>query len=463
MASALPVVERTSRLPAPADEVYAWHERPGALERLLPPWERVQVVERHGGLEEGARTVLRVGVGPASVRWVAVHRDPEPGRQFVDEQESGPFSHWVHTHRLEPDGADTCRLTDRIAFTAPLGMAGAALETLVIRPRLERLLAYRHAVLRDDLTDHRRFADRPRLHVAIAGASGLIGRALRAFLTTGGHRVTPLVRRPAREGEIEWHPDEGRLAPEALRGIDAVVNLAGENIGARWTPARRRRIRESRVRGTRLIADTLARVENGPRVLVNVSAVGIYGDRGDEHLTERSHLGDADRDFLVALGEEWEGATEPARAAGVRVVRPRFGVVLTPAGGMLGRLWLPFVAGVGGRVGDGRQWLSWISIDDAIGIIHHLLMSEGISGVVNAAAPEPVTNREFTATLGRVLRRPTPVPVPAAALRMVFGEMADRTILGSQRVVPDRLPASGYRYRHPTLEAALRHVLGREG
>jgi uncharacterized protein len=461
MASPFYVVERTSTLPVPAAEAFAWHERPGALERLTPPWERVTVLERTGGIREGARTAVRARVGPVRFRWVAVHRDYAESRRFVDEQVEGPFSHWIHEHRFEPAGDDACLYTDRIEFGAPFGALGHAAGRWLARPRAERMLAYRHATLRDDLAAHARFRGRPPLHIAITGATGLLGSALTPFLTTGGHRVTAVTRHRGRPDAIRWDPHTGMIDAAALEGVDAVVHLAGETIGARWTEHRKRRIRESRLEGTMLLAETLASLRRPPRVLVSASAVGIYGDRGDEILGEDAVPEGATTDFLVDLGRDWEGATEPARAAGIRVVNLRFGIVLTPAGGALGRMLPPFLAGVGGPLGSGKQWVSWISVDDAVGAIHHALFTDGLAGPVNSAAPEPVTSRTFASTLGRVLRRPALLPAPAPALKLVFGEMAETALLASQRLSASRLLASGYTFRHPGLEAALRHVLGR--
>lgn len=457
-------IERSSRLPFSAESVFAWHERPGAFERLTPPWERAKVLAHTGGIEDGARIVLRVGA-PIGLRWVVRHRDYERGRGFTDEQVEGPFARWTHRHRFVPDGPAACVMTDRIEYAAPLGPVGAAAEPRLIRPRLERMLDYRHELLRRDLETHARHADRPRLRIAVTGASGLIGRALVPFLTTGGHTVIRLVRRRARGGadEAAWNYEKGRVDQEKLEGLDAVVHLAGENVGARWTAERRQRIRESRGIGTRFLTETLARLRRPPRVLVSASAIGVYGNRGDQPLTEGSSTLDAPPDFLTEVGREWEAATEPARAAGIRVVLARFGIVLTPAGGALGRMLPPFRLGVGGPLGQGRQWMSWIAIDDLLGAIHHTLMTETLAGPVNLTAPHPATAGEFAATLGRVLHRPAVLSVPPAALRLAFGEMADVALLSSARVLPARLQEAGYPFRYPELEGALRFLLGRPG
>jgi len=297
------------------------------------------------------------------------------------------------------------------------------------------------------------------MRVAITGASGLIGTALVPFLTAGGHEVLRLVRRkPGTKDEARWDPERGDIDRAALAGLDAVVHLAGANLAqGRWTAARKAELRASRVGPTRLLAETLAGLPRPPEVLVTSSAIGYYGDRGDSWLDEGSEPGS---DFLGRLVVEWEGASEPAARAGIRVVRLRSGMVLTPRGGVLGRMLFPFKAGVGGVLGSGKQYMSWIAIDDLLGVVRHALTTAALAGPVNAVAPAPVTNREFTKTLGRVLGRPTLLPAPAFALRLAFGEMADAAVLASARVRPERLLRSGYRFLFPDLEAALRHVLG---
>jgi uncharacterized protein (TIGR01777 family) len=260
--------------------------------------------------------------------------------------------------------------------------------------------------------------------------------------------------------EVEWHPERGEIDAAALEGHDAAVHLAGESIaGGRWTDERKRRIRDSRVRGTKLLAETLARLSRPPRVFVSASAIGYYGDRGDEVLTEESAAGVG---FLPEVCREWEEAAEAARAAGIRTVFLRFGLILSAEGGALAKMLPPFRLGVGGNVGGGRQFYSWVSLADVIDVIHFALADERLGGAVNVVAPQPVTNAEFTKTLGRVLSRPTFFPAPAFGLRLAFGEMADALLLASARVEPARLRAAGYAFKHPQLEGALRSVLGAE-
>ena len=298
------------------------------------------------------------------------------------------------------------------------------------------------------------------MKILVSGSAGLVGSALVPSLAGDGFEVVRLVRArtAAAPGTIAWDPEGGWIDPGALEGFDGVVHLAGDNIASgRWSRAKKERIRRSRVEGTRLLSEALSRLSRPPRVLVCASAIGYYGSRGDEVLREESPPGN---DFLAGVCREWEGAAEPAARRGIRAVHLRFGVILSATGGALARMLPPFRLGAGGIAGSGRQVLSWITLDDAVGAIRHALSTEALRGAVNAVAPGPVTNREFTRILGSVLRRPTLLPVPAFALRLAFGEMADALLLSSARVEPARLLAAGYRFRHPDLETALRHLLG---
>lgn len=299
------------------------------------------------------------------------------------------------------------------------------------------------------------------MNIAVTGASGLVGSALVPFLSTGGHRVVRVVRSVPKPGEdaVHWDPQTGQLDPASLEGLDAVVHLAGENIAAgRWTAEQKARIQDSRVKSTGLLCETLAKLSQPPKVLVCASAIGYYGNRGDETLYEDSPAGSG---FLAEVCKAWEAATQPASQAGIRTVLLRIGVVLSPAGGALAKMLLPFKMGLGGVIGSGNQYWSWIGVDDVLGAVHHALMTAGLAGAVNAVAPQPATNTEFTKTLGRVLGRPTFLPLPGFAARLALGEMADDLLLASTRVEPRKLVATGYSFRQPALEGALRHLLGK--
>lgn len=430
----------------PRADVFAWHERPGAVSRLTPPWLPVRVVREATSLADG-EAVLGF---PLGLRWVARHSGYEPPERFVDELVSAPLRwglRWRHVHELRDEGART-RITDTVHTNAPPGL-------------LRAMFAYRHRQLRMDLAAQataRTSGDRPMV-VAMTGSSGLIGGALAPYLTTAGHRVIRLVRgAPHGPDERRWDP--AAPAADLLRGVDAVIHLAGTSIAGRFTDAHRAAVRDSRIGPTRALAELAGRTPDGPRVFVSASAIGYYGlDRGDEVLDESAPRGDG---FLADLVTDWEQATAPAAAAGLRVVVVRTGLVQSPDGGTL-RLFYPlFSAGLGGRLGDGRMWQSWIGIDDLVDIYHRALYDTALSGPVNAVAPTPVRNADYARTLAEVLGRPAVLPVPGLGPRLLLGTKGAAELAeASQRLYPAVLLGRGHRFRHPTLEPALRHLLGR--
>lgn len=450
---------RRIRIARPAAEVFAWHERPGAFERLQPPWEQVEVIARSGGIRDGATVSLRTKAGPVWLRWDVVHGDYLAGVQFRDRQRRGPFKYWEHLHRVEPDGPEASILVDDISYALPGGAAGA-LAAPMVRRRLERMFDYRHAVTKSDLEAANGRPGVRSLRVLVSGASGLVGRTLVPLLTTQGHSVVRLVRRAAAgPDEARWDPVRGTIDLTGAGRIDAVVNLAGAGIAdGRWSVPRRREILESRVSGTRTLVAALARLPDRPEVLINASAVGFYGDRGDELLHESAAGG---RGFLAEVCQAWEAELAAAEAIGVRTVALRTGMVLTPAGGALARL-LPLVhCGLSGPLGSGQQWTGWITPDDLSGLMLAAMTDARWRGPVNAVAPEVVRQREFASVLGRVLGRPAFLPTPAWALKLGLGEMAQELLLSSARVEPTKALALGYAYRHRSLFAALTHMLGR--
>lgn len=429
------------------DEVFAWHARPGAVTRLTPPWQPVRVRHEAESLRNGS-AVLGL---PGGLSWVATHQPEgyDPPRRFVDQLTSQPLVSalsWRHSHEFTGEAPDATRVTDTVETPVPAAL-------------LRAMFAYRHRQLAGDLASHARaqtWRAQPRT-VAMTGSRGFVGSALSAFLSTGGHRVIRLVRRRGRHpDERQWQPDNPD--PELLRDVDAVIHLAGEPIAGRFTDAHKAAVRDSRIGPTRRLAQ-LAAATTGVEVFVSASAIGFYGaDRGDDPVDETSSQGDG---FLADVVAEWEAATAPATEAGIRSVQVRTGIVQSPAGGTLRLLFPLFETGVGGRLGHGRQWQSWISLDDLLDVYLRALCDRELVGPVNAVAPNPVRNSEYTQTLAAVLHRPALIPVPSLGPRMLLGEQgAAELALANQRVLPRRLQHLDHQYRHPGLREALTHVVG---
>ena len=445
----------SSVVDASVDEVFGWHARPGAITRLAPPWQPIRVIHEASSLRDG-RAVLGL---PGGLRWVAAHQPDsyDPPRAFADSLESLPLSAvlpWRHIHEFSPAGEQATLVTDVV-------------DTPLPARALRSMFVYRHRQLAGDLAAlaRARTICPDTLTIAVTGSGGLIGTALTALLTTSGHRVIRLVRRPPQHaGERYWQPEDP--SPDLLSGVDAVIHLAGASIGGRFTPERKNEIRHSRILPTRHLAELAAATAattdaTGLRAFVTASAIGIYGpDRGEEILTEASPPGEG---FLADVVADWEEATIAAAAAGIRTVRIRTGIVQTPRGGMLRLLGPLFEAGLGGRLGSGKQWLAWIGLDDLLDIYLRAVLDPGLSGPVNAVAPEPVRNIDYTRTLAGVLRRPAVLPVPGFGPRLLLGDEGAREIAqASQYVRPQRLIAAGHKFRQPELEGALQHLFGRE-
>lgn len=454
------VYKKSSVINFTAGDLFNWHRNPGALERYSPPWDPVKVLENDGSIELGSRVLLRMKAGPFSYRWLAEHKDLVEGKSFTDEQLKGPFVAWSHKHLFEALDKRSSRLTDRIEYRLPFHDLFNRFPFMNVNKKLERIFTYRHRLISGDLGSHAA-SGLPPLKIVISGSSGLVGSSLVPFLTTGGHRVIRLVRRKPVEGENEsyWDPYKKIMDRDIFNSADAVIHLSGENIGSGlWTGRKKKIILESRMTPTSFIAEVCAGAKKPPGVFISASAMGYYGSRGDETLMEDSHPG---RGFLPEVCTRWEASAEPAVKKGIRTLSMRLGVVLSPEGGALKRLLLPFSLGTGGRIGKGEQYMSWITIDDLLGAVLHLISKEKISGPVNMVTPNPVTNREFTQALSQVLKRPAHFHLPGFLINAVFGEMGREILLGSTRVRPGKLEDSGYEYRHPDLEDALRYILGR--
>lgn len=458
-------IARITRLPHSHDDVVAWHERPGALVRLTPPGLASLEKPGEGGIEVGRRVAARLGppVLPDRLRprWVLRHAalDRSDGRTFFeDRQVTGPFRLWRQEHLIETRDAGSSDLVE--AIDAELPAAAAAGESFA-RNQVERVLTFRAQQLADDLAFHRSHARAPRLTVAMTGATGLIGTQLAALLETGGHTVRRMVRRPARrDGEISWDPERGILDPADLEGVDAVVHLGGRSIATRMTPRAKQEILSSRVASSELIARTIAGMADGPRTLVQASAIGYYGaQRPGELLREDSAPGD---DVLAQVCRAWEGASRRTIDAGVRTVHVRTGIVLSDGGGALLPQLPLFLLGAGGRMAPKDTVTSWITLDDLVRAYAHALLAPALEGPLNAVAPHPVTAAKMAAVLGRVLHRPAVLSVPAAGPAALLGREGARVLVrADQRVSDARLRESGFEPAHADLETALRHVLRR--
>jgi uncharacterized protein (TIGR01777 family) len=404
----MPVFDAKTTIDVPAVHSSRWHARPGSELRLSPPWGRIGIV---------------------------------------------PFARFEHEQSFEEAGTGRSAVIDHVDYQLPFGAAGELLCGAPTRRALARWFRYRGTVAAGDLARHAPYFARPPLRVAITGASGLLGQQLAAFFTAGGHEVLRLVRRrKPGEGEISWDPASGRIDHEALEEMDAVVHLAGENIAARWTEERKAEIARSRVSGTKLLAEALPVLRTRPKVFVAASAIGYYGDRGQERVDETAKPGSG---FLADVVSAWEKAVRPAAEAGIRTASLRFGVVLTSRGGAVAKMRLPFLLGVGGPIGGGHQGFSWIALDDAIYAIHHVIRHEDLRGPINVVAPGALPQRELASALGRTLHRPARIPVPEIAVRKLFGQMGEESLLASQFVEPEILRRSGFAWSAATLDEAL--------
>jgi uncharacterized protein len=462
-----------------SNELFAWHIREGAFERLNPPWQQFKVIERKGNIKSNGTVKIKMKIaGPIHTTWLVKHSDYNEGKQFRDSQIKGLFSSWTHTHLFNSFENSSSTLDDHIEYSLPGGMLSERIALPLINKKLNQMFGYRHRLTRDDLLVHAtvnkiRGNDRP-MTIGITGSSGFLGSSLISFLTTGGHKVTRLMRhRPTSDNDklnlenvksIQWNPSSSSYTDRPSlndnnKQMDAVVNLAGENIFGRWTREKKRKISDSRVNTTKSLCKLLSSLDKPPKVLVSASATGYYGDRGDEMLTEESQ---SSVGFLSDVCSSWEEATKIAKESGIRVVNLRIGIVLSSSGGMLSKILPPFKLGLGGRIGNGNQYMSWIGLDDLLGLILYTVADESMSGPVNAVSPNPVTNADFTTTLGMVLSRPTKFAIPESIIKLSLGaELANAAILSSSRVIPKRLIKTGYKFRFPYLKSVLRHTLGK--
>jgi len=454
---------------ADIDTTFAWFEHEGSFRRLMPPWEVAQEVRADDSLEVGSQRVFKFpapGAPFINLTWVAEHTGYDKPNYFADTMVKGPFWKWDHDHYLKEENGVTT-VVDDVTYSVPFGPLGMLVDKVLggslVTGRISSMFKAREFRLKRDLDNHAKFLDMPRKKILVVGSSGLIGTQLVAFLDTGNHEVWRLVRRVAdsNKNEISWNPDKGEINAKELEGFDVVIHLGGVGIGdKRWSKKRKAAIRDSRVNSTELLSKTLASLENKPDLFMMASAIGYYGNRGDEELDESSTSGE-DGYFLTDVCKAWENSANPAKNAGIRTVHMRTGIVISAVGGALGKMLLPAKMGGGGPIGSGKQWMSWISMDDQIYSMYHLMMSEGVSGEYNLTAPNPVRQKQFAKDLGRVLRRPAFAPLPGFMMKIMFGEMGARLTLDSQRVLPKNLQESGYEFIHTDLQSALSDSLGK--
>ncbi|SLM28594.1 NAD-dependent epimerase/dehydratase family protein [Desulfamplus magnetovallimortis] len=482
----------TSTSPDSVETMFSWHENPGALERLTPPWMVLSDIRKKGGIEKGATVKMNMAPAampfPLSIPMAAEHLAYEKNRFFRDKLTRGPFKKWEHSHFFTPCGNNLSRLKDSVNYTLPLHIPKKWHH--LAENELNRLFSYRHRIMLADLERHRNFKNHQKqpLTILISGASGPVGNALIPFLTTGGHRVIKLVRKkPENRDEIQWNPYMGELdlkipSPENpyeksrskktdrettdnkatnIDKIDVVINLNGYHIGSgRWTKKTKDIIVKSRNLSTSLISERIRQlpIEKRPELFISASATGFYGDCGDSCVNENSCCGEL---FISKVCDEWESCAKGTEDAGIRTVFARMGVVLTPAGGALERLLPGFLMGLGAKIGTGNQYMSWISMDDLVYSLYHIMYKKNIRGAVNLVCPSPVTNAEFTQVLGKVLSRKAPFTLPESLITLLWGKMGEEVLLASTRALPDELLDSGFRFSYPELEEALRHMLGR--
>ncbi|MCL6755778.1 MAG: TIGR01777 family oxidoreductase [Candidatus Rhabdochlamydia oedothoracis] len=442
-------VKIKSPVAVPCDFAFAWALRPGALKRLLPPWVKTDFLFDPPTPCNKTQVGLKVYVGPFFFKWILRHENFKLNQEFSDKQIKGPFKRYLHIHRFTPINSQSCILSDEIEFDSIF------LENL-INKRFIRLLKWRQKIMKEDLEFIYKYSSVP-LKILVSGANGFIGSQLTHFLRLAGHDVMRLVRhkQEVSSDTVYWDPIEGQFSKQEFEGFDAVFHLAGAPIAHRWTKKYRNKLFNSRCRDTWLLSQVLSRLYSPPKTVISASAIGFYGDC-KESVTELSPTGGG---FLSSLCQQWEMALETIEERGCRVVHARFGVVLGVKGGMLRQILPLYHLGLGGKIGSGNQYLSWIGIDDAMSALYHLLMTESLTKAVNLVAPNPVKQKEFSSILAAKLHRPRFFHLPSALISLVFGDMGKEMLLASTRAYPQKLLESGYSFRYPHLQEALNWIM----
>jgi hypothetical protein len=446
-----------STVPVSSKKLYEWHENKGAFSRLQPPWEKIEILQFPERLENEAVAKFKIHNGPISLIWEALHFEVKRYESFSDRQIKGPFKEWEHLHAFEKIDVEEARLSDQIQYKLPGGFLGEAVAGRFVENKIRQMFAFRHRIMCDDFNRYGKTDKKINKTVLITGRSGLIGKSLSVLLTTLGYEVRGLSRNPKESNDYFWNPASGEMDINALVGVDAVVHLAGENIaGGLWTARRKESILKSRVDGTRLLVEKMSEVENPPSVFICASGINFYGS-GHADKDESSPKGNG---FLSDVCEAWEAEANKIEQLNVRLTIIRTGIVLSPQGGALSKMLLPFKLGLGGRVGSGKQRMAWIGLEDLLDVYVHAINNVTFSGVVNAVVPEAIEQRTFAKTLGKVLKRPTIAPLPASAVKSILGKMGEETLLIDLPVHSAKLKELKFHFRHPVLEDYLRFTLG---
>ena len=465
----MPIFERSTSIDCDRQDLFQYHSNPGALNRLIPLWEQVTIEQRSDSLKVGSEVVIRNSVLGLPIRWHALHTKLREPESFQDIQLSGPFKAWVHDHFFESTGSGHSILVDRIKYVPKFGVLGK-LGLPLVRSKLTAMFEYRHLTTQADL----RFQDFLRQHISdrslrvgVTGSSGLIGRRLVDMLSVLGHQAIRILRPastdraldfPLSSQAVVWRPGHGFSDESSMKNLDAVIHLAGRGIAStRWSESAKQTIRMSRVEGTQSLVNDLCKLDSPPKGFICASGVGIYGDRGSEVLEETAEIGDG---FLADLARDWENSAMEFEKSGNRVAIGRLGMALHPQQGALAKLLFPVRLGLGGPIGSGQQFWSWIHVDDAAAGFLYLAANPNCIGVFNLVAPEQTDNRTFSKTLARVINRPSLLPVPTFAVRLLLGEMADAMLLASSRANCSRLNEERFPFRATRLEDCLRLILG---